>query len=94
MEIKYGLRYEEHVSNVDIPKLPLSEKTRIENAILQKLRTKPEVYGKPLRKSLKGHWALRIGDHRAVYRIIGDTVNIFAIGNRSTIYQVAERRVR
>jgi len=91
--VKYRLRYQEHVANIDIPGLPLNEKSRIESAILQKLRTMPASFGKPLRNSLKGHWTLRVGDYRVVYRIIGDVVHIFAIGHRSVIYNIAEHRV-
>ena len=63
----------------DIPKLANEWKARIQTAIEQRLMTHPELYGKPLRRSLKGYRKLRVGDFRVIYRIEKNTVKILII---------------
>ncbi len=77
----------------DIPKLANEWKARIETAIEQRLTTRPELYGKPLRRSLKGYRKLRVGDFRVIYRIEKRTVKILIIQHRSVVYAHAEKRV-
>ena len=55
--------------------------------------TEPDVFGIPLRRSLKGHRKLRVGDYRIVFRIEKKTVLILAILHRSVVYQRTSRRV-
>ena len=81
------LQYEKNVVERDIPALPKKEKARIQKAIAEKLKTHPETFGKPLRRSLKGYRRLRVGEYRVIFRIEDQTVNIFAIGHRSTVYE-------
>ncbi|MDA1209217.1 MAG: type II toxin-antitoxin system RelE/ParE family toxin [bacterium] len=83
----FEVLYEQNVAKEDIPNLPKKAKERVRNAIEQKLTAKPDVFGKPLRKSLKGYRSLRIGDYRVIYRIEKRTVKIFAIKHRSVVYQ-------
>lgn len=47
--------------------------------------------GKVLKDQLEGYWSLRVGRSRIVYRILGDIVEIAAIGPRQTIYEDAAR---
>lgn len=84
--MRFTLRYQDRVVRKDIPVLPKRERGRIQKAIERKLTTHPEVFGKPLRRSLKGYRRLRIGEYRVVFRIEKTTVKIFAIGHRSVIY--------
>jgi len=72
MEITWRLEYEVSVVKTDIPRLSHSAKKQIKKAIEEKLATRPEVFGKPLRKSLKGHRSLRVGDYRVIFRICAD----------------------
>jgi len=72
MEIKFRLQYEISVVKEDIPRLSHPAKKQIKKAIEQKLTTKPEVFGKPLRRSLKGYRSLRVGDYRVIFRICID----------------------
>ena len=72
MEIKFRLEYELAVAKVDIPRLSHPAKLQIKRAIEDKLATKPEVFGKPLRRSLKGYRSLRVGDYRVIFRICLD----------------------
>ena len=59
----------------------------------EKLTENPETFGKPLRRSLKGYWKLRVGDYRIIFKIQGKTVKIMIIGHRSTVYEKAEGRI-
>lgn len=63
------------------------------SAIESKLLVRPELFGKPLRRTLKGCWALRVGDYRIVYRIDAKTIRILAIIHRSSRYKGIEERI-
>ena len=77
----------------DIPKLDNARKAEIKRAIEERLMTAPDMYGKPLRRSLKGYRNLRAGDYRVIYRIEDDKVRIFAIKHHLVIYETAEKRI-
>lgn len=51
--------------------------------------TRPEVYGRPLRRSLKGYRKLRVGEYRIILKIKDNKVKIFVIQHRSTVYITA-----
>lgn len=88
----FRILYHAAVVREDIQKLSSADKERIKEAIEEKLRETPEIFGKPLRYSLKGHRALRVGDYRVIFRIENDTVKIFLIAHRSFVYQKIKRR--
>ena len=90
--MSFVLRYHQQVVRSDIPSLPKKERGRIQKAIKEKLTTHPEVFGKPLRRSLKGYRRMRVGDYRVVFRLEEDAVKIFAIGHRSIVYEDFESR--
>ena len=91
--MSYNIIYESNVVKIDIPKLDSSVKQMVRISIEEKLTTQPEVFGKPLRKSLKGYRKLRIGVWRVVFRIEKKEVKIFAIVHRRSAYQKALKRV-
>lgn len=93
MGIVYDIIYHEHVVAQDIPHIGTLWKKEIRHAIEAKLSNSPEVFGIPLRNTLKGYRKLRVGDYRVIFRIESKFVKIFAIGHRSSIYTVANRRV-
>ena len=93
MGIVFRIQYESHVVDEDIPRLSVLHRARIKHAIETKLTVRPQDFGKPLRRSLKGYRKLRVGDHRVIFRIVAQTVKVFAIGHRSVVYTEAERRV-
>ena len=72
----------------DIQRLSTSDKDKIKRAIENKLISAPQVFGKPLRYSLKGYRKLRVGDYRVIFSIHGNSVKIFAIGHRSDVYRM------
>ena len=62
----------------------------IQLVIETRLGVDPRAFGKPLKRSLKGCWSLRIGDYRVIYRIARDTVEIYSIAHRSIVYESLE----
>ena len=90
--MSFTIVYHPDVLEEDIPTLPKKERQRIKGAIEQKLTIHPEIFGKPLRRSLKGYRKLRVGDFRVIFRIQGKTIKIFMIGNRSIVYEQNQQR--
>lgn len=93
MGIKFDIVYHPLVVKEDIPKLGTADKINIKKAIESKLAINPEIFGKPLRQSLKGYRKLRVEDYRVIYRIEGKKVKIFYIGHRSIVYKKADKRI-
>lgn len=93
MAIMFNILYHERVVSHDIPKLVPEWKDRIKRAIEERLTTEPALYGKPLRRSLKGYWKLRVSDYRVIFRIERNTVKILVIQHRSTVYNRVEKRI-
>lgn len=87
MELKYTLEYHYLVLEEDLPKITKTNKNRIKHSIEEKLCFEPELYGKPLRRSLKNYRSLRVGDYRVIFRISGNVVKIFLIQHRSVVYK-------
>jgi mRNA interferase RelE/StbE len=92
--MEYNLNYHPDVQKVDLPKIDARNKSMIKRAIEERLATSPEVYGKPLRRSLKGYWKLRVGDYRVVFKIAANDIRILAIINRKAVYQQSEKRIK
>jgi len=92
MGIKFTIKYHSKVISEDITKLSNVNKNRIKAAIEVKLLTEPEIFGIPLRKSLKGYRKLRVGDYRIIFTIDKRIIKIFAIQHRSIIYRQIGKR--
>jgi len=91
--MSFEILYHEAVVADDIPKLSKEWRDKIQRAIEEKLTTHPEVFGKPLRSSLKGYRKLRVSDYRVIFRIEENTVKIFAIMHRSVVYDALKNRL-
>ncbi|MEK7099094.1 MAG: type II toxin-antitoxin system RelE/ParE family toxin [Patescibacteria group bacterium] len=89
----YDVQYHALVVSVDIPALPHEWRDKIKRAIEDRLTMRPEIYGKPLRRSLKGYRKLRVGDYRVIFRIERKSVNVFVIQHRSRVYATADQRL-
>jgi len=89
----YSLKYHPQDRD-DVKKLSKKLKITLAKAIEQRLSTQPEKYGKPLRKSLKGYWKLRVGDIRIVFKIKSKEVLVLAILNRKDIYEQINKRIK
>lgn len=90
--MSFEIRYHEAVVAEDIPKLSKEWRDAVKSAIEKKLTENPEVFGKPLRHSLKGYRKLRVGDYRVVFRIERTTVKVFVIQHRSVVYKILKKR--
>ena len=88
----YDLIYHPDVKKINLPKIDNKNKSMIKRAIEERLTTRPEVYGKPLRRTLKGYWKLRVGNYRVVFKITGYEILIIGIMDRKTIYSQIEKR--
>jgi len=88
----FKLSYHPDVKKVDLPKIDAKAKAMIRRAIEERLVTHPEIYGKPLQRTLKGYWKLRVGDYRVVFKISGDEIHILGIIHRKEVYEQIEKR--
>lgn len=86
--------YHPDVKKTDVPRLDARSKTIIKRAIEERLTSRPELFGRPLRGSLKGFWKLRIGSYRIVFKQFEDKILILAIVDRNTAYRQSERRIK
>ena len=91
--MSFDIHYHELVVKEDIPRLSSEWRRKIKHAIENRLTTRPEVYGKSLRQSLKGYRKLRVGDYRVIFRIEGMAIKIFIIQHRSIIYKMIQKRI-
>ena len=82
----FTIYYHSLVLEKDFPKLDAETRKRIERAVNFRLSGSPEIFGKPLKYSLKGLWSLRVGDWRVVYKIKKNEVWILRICHRRDIY--------
>jgi mRNA interferase RelE/StbE len=53
--LTYKLVYHAEVEKVDLPRIDEKNKSMIKRAIEERLATQPELYGKPLQRTLKGY---------------------------------------
>ena len=91
--MSFKIRYHKAVVSQDIPKLSNEWRNTIKNSIEKKLSYNPEVFGKPLRHSLKGYRRLRVGDYRVIFHIETNTVKILVIQHRSIVYKILQKRI-
>ena len=91
----YNLIYHADVKRIDLGKIDNKNKRMIKSAIEERLATHPELYGKPLQRSLKGYWKLRIGEYRIVFKMSKNDIIILGIMDRKNIYtQIQKRKAR
>ena len=89
----FEIVYHSEVVRRDIPKLSAPVRTRIRHSIETRLSTQPDLYGKPLRRSLHGYHKLRVGDYRVIFTIDDAQVKILMIAHRSIVYRDVAKRV-
>jgi len=66
--------------------LPRGIQPRI-NQVILRLEDWPDVSGaKPLKGELAGNFRIRTGDYRIVFRVRGETVIVWRIGDRKDVY--------
>ena len=89
----YNLVYHADVEKVDLPRIDKKNKSMIKKAIEERLKTQPEIYGKPLQRTLKGYWKQRVGEFRIVFKIFGNELRIYGIIHRKRVYRDIVKRV-
>ncbi|GAQ94465.1 mRNA interferase RelE/StbE [Thermodesulfovibrio aggregans] len=82
----FEILYHPDVKLYDLQNIDKKTREKIKNVIEKRLRVAPQHYGKPLRKTLKGYWKLRVGDYRVVFKISGDEIWILGIIHRKDVY--------
>ena len=90
----YELKYHQDVKRCDLSKIDAKSRNIIRRAIEERLANQPEMYGKPLQRTLKGYWKLRVGEYRVVFRISGNEIHILGIIHRKEIYQQVQKRIK
>lgn len=74
-------------SDIRLDSLPRDIQYRM-HAIFDRLAKWPEVSGaKPLRHELQGHYRIRTGDFRVLFRVVGGDVWIVRIDHRKDVYK-------
>lgn len=82
----YTIIYHPDIPKEDLSGIPRNIKDTIMRAIETRLVSDPFLAGEPLRKSLKGHRKLRVGDYRVIYRVEGGKIIVLKIGHRKDVY--------
>jgi mRNA interferase RelE/StbE len=89
----FRLLYHPDVKKVDLPKIDSRNKKIIQRALEERLSTQPQRYGKPLQRTLKGYWKLRVGNYRVAFRMSGKDIQILGIIHRKAVYGQVEKRI-
>lgn len=73
----------------ELKKLDKKLSSLILRAIKEKLVVDPLLYGKPLRRSLRRLYRLRVGDYRVIYNVEKSEVLVLVVkvGHRKEIYE-------
>jgi mRNA interferase RelE/StbE len=90
--MNFKLIYHADVKKVDLPKIDVRKRSLIKKAIEERLATQPEVFGKPLQRTLKGYWKLRVGEYRVVFKMTENDILILGIIHRKDVYQRVKKR--
>jgi mRNA interferase RelE/StbE len=88
----YKLKYHPDVKRSDLPKIDARNRDMIKRAIKERLATQPEIYGKPLQRTLKGYWKLRVGDYRVIFKVSSNAILILGIIHRKEVYRLIKKR--
>ena len=93
--MNFEIKYHPEVQKIDLPKIDIKNKAMIKRAIEERLMASPEIYGRPLRRTLKGYWKLRVGEYRVIFEVVEKKILVFGIIDRKDIYpQVTKRVIR
>jgi len=85
--LPFSINYHPKVKSSDIVSLDQKTKKRLKRAIEKRLMIEPHRYGRPLRKTLKGYWKLRVGDYRIVFKILEKEIRVLGICHRKDVYK-------
>lgn len=85
--MKYSIVYAKEFDWKSVKAIPRKDLLMIKKTIEEKLTIAPELFGKPLRHTLRGYRRLRVGTYRVIFIIQAQTVVVIHIGHRSTVYE-------
>ncbi len=89
----YKLKYHPDIKKYDLSKIDAKNRKMVKRAIEERLAIQPEIYGKPLQRTLKGYWKLRVGDYRIVFKVFKASIFIFGIIHRKEVYRLIKKRI-
>lgn len=80
---------------LDFRKIHAKHIAVLREAIDTKIAINPEIYGKPLKRTLKNLRSLRVGNYRIIYTVKQKklTILVLIVGNRDKVYQDAQKRL-
>ena len=71
----------------DVRALPVTMRARLD-AVLSRLETWPNVSGaKALRGEWKGHYRIRMGDWRVIFKVVRPDLIVVRVAHRSVVYE-------
>lgn len=74
-------------AQADVVRLPLTMRVRLDS-VITRLQAWPSVSGaKPLRGEWKGHYRIRMGDWRVIFKVVKPDLIVVRIAHRSTVYE-------
>ena len=85
--MKYVIEYAEEFDWKSLERITKRDLIIIRKTIEEKLTVAPEIFGKPLQETLKGHRRLRVGMYRVIFVIKNNKVIITRIAQRSKVYR-------
>lgn len=91
--MRYTVKYGSEVKTDDLPNIDKQSRARIKKTIEERLAVHPDVFGRPLRRTLKGYWKLRVGEYRIISKVFKQTVRVYAIIHRKEAYKQVRKRI-
>ena len=88
-----AILYHPDVKNKDLPNIDQKWKASIKNAIETRLAIGAHIYGRPLQRTLKGYWKLRVGTYRIIYKIEQEDIIVLGIIHRDKVYSKIHARL-
>ena len=71
----------------DVAKLPVTIRARFDT-VITRLEAWPKVSGaKPLKYAWKGHYRIRLGDWRVIFKLVKPDLIVVRVAHRSTVYE-------
>ena len=71
----------------DVRALPVTMRARFD-AVVTRLEAWPNVSGaKALRGEWKGHWRIRMGDWRVIFKVVRPDLIVMRVAHRSVVYE-------
>ena len=74
-------------AQADVLELPVTMRARLDG-VIARLEKWPNLSGaKPLRGEWKGHYRIRMGDWRVIFKVVRPNLIVVRIAHRSAVYE-------